>query len=108
MKDRPKPKPRHRAFRAFAVLFLASILGFLGWSSRVYVQIENYAGLDQAAPSDAIGVLGAAEYDGQPSPDFRARFGYIVDPEKVAFRRLRAAFGRGVALVGPEPSSRCV
>ena len=28
---------------------------------------------DQAAPSDAIAVFGAAEYDGRPSPVFRAR-----------------------------------
>jgi uncharacterized SAM-binding protein YcdF (DUF218 family) len=43
------------------------------------VQIENYAGLDQAAPSDAITVLGAAEYDGQPSPVFRARLDHARD-----------------------------
>ena len=69
----PKPKRRNWALRVFAVLFLVLIPGFLGWSCWVYVQIENYAGLDQAAPSDAIGVLGAAEYDGEPSPVFRAR-----------------------------------
>ena len=45
----------------------------LGWCGWVYVQIEHYATLDQAAPSDAIGVFGAAEYDGRPSPVFRAR-----------------------------------
>jgi uncharacterized SAM-binding protein YcdF (DUF218 family) len=73
MKGPPKSNRHSWAFRAFAVLFLALILGFLGWSCWVYVQIENYAGLDQAAPSGAIGVLGAAEYDGQPSPVFRAR-----------------------------------
>ena len=69
---RPKSKLRNWTFRSIAVLFLALILGFLGWSCWVYVQIENYAGLDQTAPSDAIGVLGSAEYDGTPSPVFRA------------------------------------
>ena len=73
MNGPPKLKRRNWTFRVIAVLFLVSILGFLGWSCWVYVQIENYAGLDQAAPSGAIGVLGAAEYDGQPSPVFRAR-----------------------------------
>ncbi len=73
MKDPPKSHRRNWTFRVIVVLFLALILGFLGWSCWVYVQIEDYAGLDQAAPSDAIGVLGAAEYDGQPSPVFRAR-----------------------------------
>jgi len=67
MKGLPKSKRRNWTFRVSVVLFLALILGFLGWSCWVYVQIENYAGLDQTAPSDAIGVLGAAEYDGRPS-----------------------------------------
>ena len=51
----------------------------LAWSCWVYVQIENYAGLDQTAPSDAICVLGAAEYDGRPSPVFRARLDHALD-----------------------------
>jgi uncharacterized SAM-binding protein YcdF (DUF218 family) len=73
--DRPKPRPkrRNRALRVFAGLFLILLVGFLAWCCWVYVQIENYAGLDQAAPSDAIAVLGAAEYDGEPSPVFKAR-----------------------------------
>jgi len=45
----------------------------LDWCRWVYTQIEIYATDDQAAPSDAIGVLGAAEYDGHPSPVYRAR-----------------------------------
>jgi uncharacterized SAM-binding protein YcdF (DUF218 family) len=73
MKGPPRSNRHSWGFSAIVVLILASILGFLGWSCWVYVQIENYAGLDQAAPSGAIGVLGAAEYDGQPSPVFRAR-----------------------------------
>jgi uncharacterized SAM-binding protein YcdF (DUF218 family) len=68
-----KPKRRHWFLRTIAVLFLVSLLAVAGWFSWVYVQIENFAGLDQAAPSDAICVLGAAEYDGRPSPVFRAR-----------------------------------
>ena len=86
MKGPPKPKRRNWIFRVIVVLFLASILGFLGWSCWVYVQIENYAGLDQAAKSDAIGVLGAAEYDGRPSPVFRARLDHA-----------RELYNRGIA-----------
>jgi uncharacterized SAM-binding protein YcdF (DUF218 family) len=69
MKRQAKPNRRNWTFR----------VGFLGWSCWVYVQIENFAGLDQAAPSDAIGVLGAAEYDGRPSPVFRARLDHARD-----------------------------
>ena len=54
MKDLPKPHRRNWTLRLIVVLFLVLTLGFLGWSCWVYVQIEDYAGLDQAAPSDAI------------------------------------------------------
>src|SRR6202050_4511147 len=79
MNGPPKLKRRNWTFRVIAVLFLVSILGFLGWSCWVYVQIENYAGLDQAAPAGAIGVLGAAEYDGRPSPVYRARLDHALE-----------------------------
>jgi uncharacterized SAM-binding protein YcdF (DUF218 family) len=42
------------------------------------VQIESYASLDQAEPSDAICVFGAAEYDGRPSPVYRARLDHAL------------------------------
>jgi uncharacterized SAM-binding protein YcdF (DUF218 family) len=49
------------------------VIALLGWFRWVYGQIEWYASRDMAAPSDAIAVFGAAEYDGHPSPVFRAR-----------------------------------
>ena len=53
------------------------------WCRWVYVQVERYAVLDQAAPSDAIVVFGAAEYDGRPSPVFRAR----LDHARILYER---------------------
>jgi uncharacterized SAM-binding protein YcdF (DUF218 family) len=79
MKPQAKPKRRNWAFRTVVFLLLALTLVFAGWACWVYVQIENYAGLDQSAPSDAIAVLGAAEYDGRPSPVFRARLDHAYD-----------------------------
>ena len=79
VKRKPKSKSRSWIFRMVVVLLFAGIVALLGWFAWVYVQIENYAGLDQAAPSDAIGVLGAAEYDGRPSPVFRARLDHARD-----------------------------
>jgi uncharacterized SAM-binding protein YcdF (DUF218 family) len=80
MDDLPKPRRRRNWFlRVVGVLFLVSILVLAGWFAWVYVQIENFAGLDQAAPSDAICVLGAAEYDGRPSPVFRARLDHALE-----------------------------
>ena len=76
MKRRAKSKRSNYALRAVLVLLLVLAVGALGWCRWVYVQIESYAVLDQAAqaaPSDAICVFGAAEYDGRPSPVYRAR-----------------------------------
>jgi len=56
-------------FIALALLALIALI----WIRWVYGQIEWYAIRDMASPSDAIAVFGAAEYDGHPSPVFRAR-----------------------------------
>ncbi len=77
-KSRAKPKRRNWILRMAVVLLLALAVGVLGWCRWVYVQIESYAGQDQAAPSDAIGVFGAAEYDGRPSPVYRARLDHAL------------------------------
>jgi uncharacterized SAM-binding protein YcdF (DUF218 family) len=63
---------------ALALLVLL-VAGTLIWCRWVYTQIECYAHQDQAAPADAIGVLGAAEYDGRPSPVFRARLDHALE-----------------------------
>jgi vancomycin permeability regulator SanA len=66
-------KPKRPTFRRVLVLLAVLVLAILGWCRWVYVQIEHYASHDQAAPAEAIAVFGAAEYDGHPSPVFRAR-----------------------------------
>ena len=73
-----RPKLRKWVLRAVLLLLLVLAVGVVGWSRWVYVQIETYAGQDQAAPSDAIGVFGAAEYDGRPSPVYRARLDHAL------------------------------
>ncbi len=111
MENPPGRKPRNWALRVFAVLFLILLLAFLAWSGWVYVQIENYAGLDQAAPSDAIGVLGAAEYDGQPSPVFKARLDHAYELYKRGIAPLIITLGGTSTLVGtsgPEHSEGAV
>src|ERR1700691_4195120 len=74
-----KPRRRHTGFRIATSLMLLLIAGALGWIGWVYAQIDSYAFQDQAAPSDAIGVLGAAEYDGRPSPVYRARLDHALE-----------------------------
>ncbi len=81
------PKIHQWALRGVLLLVFALAVAALGWCRWVYVQIERYAGLDQvaqdvqvagAAPVDAIVVFGAAEYDGRPSPVYRARLDHAL------------------------------
>ena len=83
MKRRSKPQTRRSIPRAALLVLLAAVLVGAGWCRWVYGQIEHYAVEDQAAPADAIGVLGAAEYDGRPSPVYRAR----LDHARVLYNR---------------------
>jgi uncharacterized SAM-binding protein YcdF (DUF218 family) len=66
-------KRRRWGLRILALLLVVLLIVAALWCRWVYEQIEHYAGRDQAAPADAICVFGAAEYDGRPSPVFRAR-----------------------------------
>jgi uncharacterized SAM-binding protein YcdF (DUF218 family) len=79
MTREPKKKRHNWLLRAALVLVLILLGGALAWCRWVYVQIESYADQDQAAPADAIGVLGAAEYDGRPSPVYRARLDHALE-----------------------------
>lgn len=85
MKRTTRPQSRHWLPRAALLLALVFAAGAFCWCRWVYAQIEYYAGEDQAAqisaddPVDAIGVFGAAEYDGRPSPVYRARLDHALD-----------------------------
>jgi uncharacterized SAM-binding protein YcdF (DUF218 family) len=89
MRRRAKPKRRNWTLRLVLGVLLALAVGILGWCRWVYVQIETYASQDQAdqagqaTQADAICVFGAAEYDGRPSPVFRAR----LDHSLVLYKR---------------------
>src|SRR5207245_8424541 len=58
--------------RKLAGVLVLAIALVLGWAA-VVVAAALAASRDQATTSDAIVVLGAAQYNGQPSPVFRAR-----------------------------------
>ncbi len=79
MQRQANPKLRHWILRAALCFALALAIAALVWCRWVFVRIVRYASLDQAAqvaqaaPADAIVVFGAAEYDGRPSPVYRAR-----------------------------------
>lgn len=63
-------------------LVRVSLLGILACGAiAIYAtwRIMVQGGQDEARPADAIVVLGAAQYDGRPSPVFRARLDHAVD-----------------------------
>jgi uncharacterized SAM-binding protein YcdF (DUF218 family) len=59
------------AIAVFAIVFV--------YLSVTFVQVWRAARRDDARPSDAIVVLGAAQYDGRPSPVLAARLDHALD-----------------------------
>lgn len=78
MTDGASPNRHRWKVRIVLALVTALVITATFWCRWVYVQIETYADQDQAAPADAIGVFGAAEYDGRPSPVYRARLDHAL------------------------------
>ncbi len=59
-----------RLLRRALILLLVAVLAYPAWLAfRVWSQSRN----DEVHPADAIVVLGAAQYDGEPSPVLKAR-----------------------------------
>src|SRR5690242_1438626 len=61
----------------------------------LYRAIRRQAALDEAAPAAAIVVFGAAQYDGQPSPVFKARLDHAFDLEERGLAPLVITTGAG-------------
>jgi uncharacterized SAM-binding protein YcdF (DUF218 family) len=71
-------RPRRGARRAVraALLLLAAVVAYLGVS---FYQVWSTGRSDHAGPVDAIVVMGAAQYDGTPSPQLAARLDHAAD-----------------------------
>ena len=68
--------PRHPVWpRAILALLVVALLAWLASAAAVVVVSRR----EGARPADAIVVLGAAQYDGRPSPVLRARLDHGVD-----------------------------
>ncbi len=88
------PKRRRWGLRAAGIFAIVILLaGSAAWCHWVYAQIESYANQDQAAPSDAICVFGAAEYDGRPSPVYRARLDHALELYRLGIAPLIITLG---------------
>ncbi|MGA1439718.1 MAG: YdcF family protein [Ilumatobacteraceae bacterium] len=59
---------------------MAGALGalLLGWFVVTWVQVARVGADHDAGPIDAIVVMGAAQYDGRPSPQLAARLDHVV------------------------------
>jgi uncharacterized SAM-binding protein YcdF (DUF218 family) len=82
----PLTKPLRPARTIASILALAVVFAAVGWVVWVDQQIRYFADRNEARPSDAIAVFGAAEYDGRPSPVLRARLDHALSlyQEKLA------------------------
>lgn len=63
--------------RALGGILFAIVLIGLTWAAIV-VAVAVHAARDEATGADAITVLGAAQYNGRPSPVFRARLDHAA------------------------------
>jgi uncharacterized SAM-binding protein YcdF (DUF218 family) len=68
-----------RVVRAFVKLVASTLLAiFVLWAASM-AAVVIWSSIDQARPADSIVVLGAAQYDGRPSPVLRARLDHGID-----------------------------
>jgi uncharacterized SAM-binding protein YcdF (DUF218 family) len=74
---RPIAPPRRRRWPLrVAVLAAVAVLGYLAIS---WYQVWSTGRSDQAQAVDAIVVMGAAQYDGEPSPQLAARLDHVAE-----------------------------
>lgn len=64
-----------RLFRVGGVVLLLGLV----YVGVTFVQVWSATNRDDARPAEAIVVLGAAQYDGRPSPVLRARLDHVVE-----------------------------
>jgi uncharacterized SAM-binding protein YcdF (DUF218 family) len=79
--------------------FLLLIALFI-YGAYLYGQIRDFAVRDEAHPADAIVVLGAAQYNGRPSPVLKARLDHAYD----LYRRGYAQTIITTGSYGPDPN----
>lgn len=64
--------------RALSVTVLVASALFIGYLFYVAQEIEQQSTVDESAAADVILVLGAAEYNGRPSPVLQARLNHAL------------------------------
>ena len=72
-------KRRRRWLRRTLWALLALFLLGVAWFGFNLWQVHSVGSSDQRRPVDAIVVMGAAQYDGRPSPQLAARLDHVVE-----------------------------
>ena len=68
-----------RAVKALGRLIASILLTIIGLWAASMAAVLLFSWMDQARPAESIVVLGAAQYDGRPSPVLRARLDHGID-----------------------------
>jgi vancomycin permeability regulator SanA len=79
---------------------LAILAVFLLYGFYIYGQIRDWAARDDVHPAEAIVVLGAAQYNGRPSPVLKARLDHAFDLYRKGYARTIITTGS----YGPDPN----
>jgi uncharacterized SAM-binding protein YcdF (DUF218 family) len=90
-------RPRRSSFLGNLIrrIFGLTLLAALIWTLYLVHAINSVATQDQAQPSDAIAVFGAAEYSGRPSPVYHARLDHAVSLYEKGIAPLIITLGGG-------------
>lgn len=90
------PRPRWRRWLRIAVRVLLVLVGLaVLYVVVTFVQVWSASRQDHAQHSDAIVVLGAAQYNGQPSPVLQARLDHAFDLWSRGFAPIIVVTGGG-------------
>ncbi len=77
-----------RAGRTLWRIFTGALLGVIAVWAVSIAAVLVWSAIDQARPAGSIIVLGAAQYDGRPSPVLRARLDHGIDLWKQGMGKL--------------------
>ena len=89
-----------RVFKWGTVVGLALLAALVIYWAYLYQQIRTTAGRDEARAADAIVVLGAAQYNGRPSPVLKARLDHVLDLHHDGYAKSIITTGS----YGPDPN----
>lgn len=74
----PRPLSEAGSERVFIRVALLALAGIIAVTAYAAFRISDQGGRDERRQADAIVVMGAAQYDGRPSPLFAARLDHAI------------------------------